>query len=109
MSESLGLWIKLGVCAQLLWPAWQRTSPPFPFFQDALLSLGSVIDVAGLYRAVKEALSAVLPRVVGAWLHTSPAPQTFAQLLAVPHTGSSKKEEEGFLPRGSLWGSEGVD
>uniref|UniRef100_A0A8D1SGB8 Phosphodiesterase n=1 Tax=Sus scrofa TaxID=9823 RepID=A0A8D1SGB8_PIG len=31
--------------------------------QDALLNLGSVLDVAGLQRAVKEALSAVLPRV----------------------------------------------
>uniref|UniRef100_A0A8D2D6K5 Phosphodiesterase n=1 Tax=Sciurus vulgaris TaxID=55149 RepID=A0A8D2D6K5_SCIVU len=31
--------------------------------QDALLSLGSVIDIAGLRRAAKEALSAVLPRV----------------------------------------------
>ncbi|KAB0399169.1 hypothetical protein E2I00_003556, partial [Balaenoptera physalus] len=30
---------------------------------DALLSLGSVIDIAGLQRAVREALSAVLPRV----------------------------------------------
>nr|XP_023394813.1 cGMP-dependent 3',5'-cyclic phosphodiesterase [Loxodonta africana] len=30
---------------------------------DALLSLGSVIDIAGLQQAVKEALSAVLPRV----------------------------------------------
>lgn len=33
-------------------------------FQDALLSLGSVIDMAGLQQAVKEALSAVLPKVV---------------------------------------------
>uniref|UniRef100_A0A8D2BVZ1 Phosphodiesterase n=1 Tax=Sus scrofa TaxID=9823 RepID=A0A8D2BVZ1_PIG len=41
----------------------QRPSPPFPLFQDALLNLGSVLDVAGLQRAVKEALSAVLPRV----------------------------------------------
>uniref|UniRef100_A0A8C8ZFI3 Phosphodiesterase n=1 Tax=Prolemur simus TaxID=1328070 RepID=A0A8C8ZFI3_PROSS len=40
-----------------------KPSPPFPFFQDALLSLGSVIDIAGLQQAVKEALSAVLPRV----------------------------------------------
>nr|XP_005893576.1 PREDICTED: cGMP-dependent 3',5'-cyclic phosphodiesterase [Bos mutus] len=31
--------------------------------QDALLSLGSVIDIAGLQQAVKEALSAVLPKV----------------------------------------------
>lgn len=31
--------------------------------EDALLSLGSAIDVAGLRRAVTEALSAVLPRV----------------------------------------------
>uniref|UniRef100_A0A2K5PRD2 Phosphodiesterase n=1 Tax=Cebus imitator TaxID=2715852 RepID=A0A2K5PRD2_CEBIM len=31
--------------------------------EDALLSLGSVIDISGLQRAVKEALSAVLPRV----------------------------------------------
>ncbi|KAJ8798265.1 hypothetical protein J1605_001390 [Eschrichtius robustus] len=31
--------------------------------QDALLSLGSVIDIAGLQGAVREALSAVLPRV----------------------------------------------
>uniref|UniRef100_A0A2K6V1A9 Phosphodiesterase n=1 Tax=Saimiri boliviensis boliviensis TaxID=39432 RepID=A0A2K6V1A9_SAIBB len=30
---------------------------------DALLSLGSVIDISGLQRAVKEVLSAVLPRV----------------------------------------------
>lgn len=43
-----------------------------------MLSLGSVINTAGLHRAVKEALSAVLPRVVGAWLHISPTPQTFA-------------------------------
>ncbi|OWK17897.1 PDE2A, partial [Cervus elaphus hippelaphus] len=38
-------------------------SLPFPLFQDALLSLGSVIDIAGLQQAVKEALSAVLPKV----------------------------------------------
>uniref|UniRef100_A0A8D1EA06 Phosphodiesterase n=1 Tax=Sus scrofa TaxID=9823 RepID=A0A8D1EA06_PIG len=40
--------------------------PPQPCadsLQDALLNLGSVLDVAGLQRAVKEALSAVLPRV----------------------------------------------
>ncbi|XP_024609104.1 cGMP-dependent 3',5'-cyclic phosphodiesterase isoform X9 [Neophocaena asiaeorientalis asiaeorientalis] len=40
--------------------------PPQPCadsLQDALLSLGSVIDIAGLQWAVKEALSAVLPRV----------------------------------------------
>lgn len=40
--------------------------PPPPCadsLQDALLSLGSVIDIAGLHRAVKEAFSAVLPRV----------------------------------------------
>uniref|UniRef100_A0A8C9DKK1 Phosphodiesterase n=1 Tax=Prolemur simus TaxID=1328070 RepID=A0A8C9DKK1_PROSS len=40
--------------------------PPQPCadsLQDALLSLGSVIDIAGLQQAVKEALSAVLPRV----------------------------------------------
>ncbi|PNJ51497.1 PDE2A isoform 18, partial [Pongo abelii] len=40
--------------------------PPQPCadsLQDALLSLGSVIDISGLQRAVKEALSAVLPRV----------------------------------------------
>lgn len=108
MSESLGLWFKLGVCTQLLWPTWQRPSPPSPLFQDALLSLGSVIDVAGLHRAVKEALSAVLPRVVGAQLRTTPAPQTCAQLLAAPHTRSSGKGEKGLLPRGFSWGSEGV-
>uniref|UniRef100_A0A8C0JP87 Phosphodiesterase n=1 Tax=Canis lupus dingo TaxID=286419 RepID=A0A8C0JP87_CANLU len=32
-------------------------------FQDALLSLGAVIHIAGFRRAVKEALSAVLPKV----------------------------------------------
>lgn len=37
----------------------------FPLFQDALLSLGAAIDIAGLRQAAKEALSAVLPRVVG--------------------------------------------
>nr|KAF6438596.1 phosphodiesterase 2A [Molossus molossus] len=40
--------------------------PPPPCadnLQDALLSLGSVIDIAGLRQAVKEALSAVLPKV----------------------------------------------
>nr|XP_051707168.1 cGMP-dependent 3',5'-cyclic phosphodiesterase isoform X2 [Oryctolagus cuniculus] len=40
--------------------------PPQPCadsLQDALLSLGSVIDLAGLQHAIKEALSAVLPRV----------------------------------------------
>uniref|UniRef100_A0A452DPT4 PDE2A n=2 Tax=Caprinae TaxID=9963 RepID=A0A452DPT4_CAPHI len=40
--------------------------PPQPCadsLQDALLSLGSVIDMAGLQQAVKEALSAVLPKV----------------------------------------------
>ncbi|XP_040820045.1 cGMP-dependent 3',5'-cyclic phosphodiesterase isoform X2 [Ochotona curzoniae] len=40
--------------------------PPQPCtdsLQDALLNLGSVIDLAGLQRAIKEALSAVLPRV----------------------------------------------
>lgn len=53
---------------------WQRPSPPFPLFQDALLNLGSVLDVAGLQRAVKEALSAVLPRVVGTLPHICPKP-----------------------------------
>ncbi|XP_023095229.1 cGMP-dependent 3',5'-cyclic phosphodiesterase isoform X1 [Lynx canadensis] len=40
--------------------------PPQPCadsLQDALLSLGSVIHIAGFQRAVKEALSAVLPKV----------------------------------------------
>lgn len=69
----------------LPWPAWKELSLPFPLFQDALLSLGSVIHIAGFQRAVKEALSAVLPKVVGALPHVSPTPQTFAQLLAVPH------------------------
>lgn len=46
--------------------------PSSPPFQDALLNLGSVIDLAGLQRAIKEALSAVLPRVVGASLSTQP-------------------------------------
>uniref|UniRef100_A0A452SV01 Phosphodiesterase n=1 Tax=Ursus americanus TaxID=9643 RepID=A0A452SV01_URSAM len=47
----------------LPWPAWKELSLPFPLFQDALLSLGSVIHIAGFQRAVKEALSAVLPKV----------------------------------------------
>uniref|UniRef100_A0A8C0JLP0 Uncharacterized protein n=2 Tax=Canis lupus dingo TaxID=286419 RepID=A0A8C0JLP0_CANLU len=40
--------------------------PPQPCadsLQDALLSLGAVIHIAGFRRAVKEALSAVLPKV----------------------------------------------
>lgn len=37
----------------------------FFLFQDALLSLGAVINIAGLRQAAKDALSAVLPRVVG--------------------------------------------
>uniref|UniRef100_A0A8C9DKJ9 Phosphodiesterase n=1 Tax=Prolemur simus TaxID=1328070 RepID=A0A8C9DKJ9_PROSS len=51
------------LCRSQQYPAARPPSPPFPFFQDALLSLGSVIDIAGLQQAVKEALSAVLPRV----------------------------------------------
>uniref|UniRef100_A0A452TWK2 Phosphodiesterase n=1 Tax=Ursus maritimus TaxID=29073 RepID=A0A452TWK2_URSMA len=47
----------------LPWPDWKELSLPFPLFQDALLSLGSVIHIAGFQRAVKEALSAVLPKV----------------------------------------------
>ncbi|EDM18282.1 phosphodiesterase 2A, cGMP-stimulated, isoform CRA_c [Rattus norvegicus] len=42
--------------------------PPQPCadsLQDALLSLGAVIDIAGLRQAAKDALSAVLPKVVG--------------------------------------------
>ncbi|KAI4564696.1 hypothetical protein MJT46_019784, partial [Ovis ammon polii x Ovis aries] len=50
--------------------SWPMPSLPFPLFQDALLSLGSVIDMAGLQQAVKEALSAVLPKVVCALPHT---------------------------------------
>ncbi|KAG8522900.1 cGMP-dependent 3',5'-cyclic phosphodiesterase, partial [Galemys pyrenaicus] len=44
-------------------PVQQRSSWSLSLFQDALLSLGSVLDVAGLQQAVKEALSAVLPKV----------------------------------------------
>lgn len=51
------------------WPAQPSPSLPFSLFQDALLTLGSVIDFVGLRRAAKEALSAVLPRVVGAHPH----------------------------------------
>uniref|UniRef100_A0A8C5P3Y7 Phosphodiesterase n=1 Tax=Jaculus jaculus TaxID=51337 RepID=A0A8C5P3Y7_JACJA len=36
---------------------------PFSLFQDALLSLGAVIDIAGLRQAATDALSAVLPGV----------------------------------------------
>lgn len=36
----------------------------FRLFQDALLSLGAVIDIAGLRQAARDALSAVLPKVV---------------------------------------------
>jgi hypothetical protein len=51
---------------------------PFPLFQDALLSLGAVIDVAGLRQAAKDALSAVLPRVVSAHCAQHvPHPPTF--------------------------------
>lgn len=46
----------------------------FLLFQDALLSLGAVIDIAGLRQAAKDALSAVLPRVVGVCPHVSSLP-----------------------------------
>uniref|UniRef100_A0A2R9BHB9 Phosphodiesterase n=1 Tax=Pan paniscus TaxID=9597 RepID=A0A2R9BHB9_PANPA len=54
------------LCRSQQYPAARPAEPlslPSPLFQDALLSLGSVIDISGLQRAVKEALSAVLPRV----------------------------------------------
>uniref|UniRef100_A0A8C0JQR9 Phosphodiesterase n=1 Tax=Canis lupus dingo TaxID=286419 RepID=A0A8C0JQR9_CANLU len=47
-------------------PGLPEESPHCSFlssFQDALLSLGAVIHIAGFRRAVKEALSAVLPKV----------------------------------------------
>lgn len=72
----------------LPWSAWRKLSLPFSLFQDALLSLGSVIHIAGFQRAVKEALSAVLPKVVGALPHTFPTSQIFAQLLTVYLTQS---------------------
>lgn len=113
MSESLGLWLQLAVCAHRRLGRWDcpglpgKASQLSRLFQDALLNLGSVIDIAGFQRAVKEALSAVLPRVVGALPLISPAPQTFVQPFAVPHTGLKRKEESGSPPRGLSWGSEG--
>ena len=77
MSASLRPQFKLRVCipsplgrGAVLACLAERPSLPFPLFQDALLSLGSVIDIAGLQQAVKEALSALLPKVVRALPHT---------------------------------------
>ena len=91
MSESPGLWFTGRVCAPSCMGRWgcpglPEESPHCSFlssFQDALLSLGAVIHIAGFRRAVKEALSAVLPKVVSAWPHNPLTPQIFAQLLAV--------------------------
>lgn len=81
MSASLRPLFKLRVCipsplgrGAVLACLAERPSLPFPLFQDALLSLGSVIDITGLQQAVKEALSAVLPKVVCA------LPRTFLPL-----------------------------
>lgn len=81
----------------LPWPARQSPSLPSPLFQDALLSLGSVIDISGLQRAVKEALSAVLPRVVGArpcpTLPTPPPkPLTSSTLYLIQGQGGRKRQ-----------------
>lgn len=110
MSEASGSGLSWGFVFTALWaqPSGAalacptQPSLPSPLFQDALLSLGSVIDVAGLRRAAKEALSAVLPRVVGA--SPCPALPSLPQSLAQGQRGG----EEGGLSRGPHGDLEGL-